>query len=161
MGIREKISKQPAVVGIVAVLVAIGAVAYSFRSMSPRNPYDSAFFTTDDGASTFTDSMDRIPPFDHHGSPAVRAWMFTCDGGKTKFVAYLERYTPEAKTKMEAALADYKSGKSHIAPSPGPNSTEVKKPQSNSPWVSQSDYQIAGQITNVKCASGIAELSLP
>ena len=44
----------------------------------------------DDG-SWFADKAERVPPFDHHGQPAVRLHLFSCDGGKTTFVGYLEK----------------------------------------------------------------------
>ena len=42
----------------------------------------SAFYTTDDGATLFTDGADRLPPFDHDGKAAVMAAVFSCDNGK-------------------------------------------------------------------------------
>ena len=61
------------------------------------------FFTDDDGKTWFPDDAKRVPPFDRNGKPAVRAHVYKC-GGKT-FVNHMERYTPEAKKKVEAIYA--------------------------------------------------------
>ncbi len=59
-----------------------------------------AYFTTDDSspdaakAALFTDSADNLPPFQKDGKTAYLACVFTCDGGKTTWVGYLERFTP-------------------------------------------------------------------
>ncbi len=59
------------------------------------------YFTTDDSspdaakAALFADSAKNLPPFQKDGKTAYLACVFTCDGGKTTWVGYLERYTPE------------------------------------------------------------------
>ena len=58
--------------------------------------------TVDDGATYFPDDANKIPPFTKDGKEAVRARVFSCDGGKTKYVAYLERITPKAKAAIDA-----------------------------------------------------------
>jgi hypothetical protein len=64
-----------------------------------------AFFTTDDGKSFFVDRFDRVPPFRKDGKTAVRAQVFSCDDGRTKFVGYLEMYAPLDKAALEDVLA--------------------------------------------------------
>lgn len=162
MGIREKIQANGAITISIVVLALIAAIAYAIHSVSPSKAYSSAFFTTDDGKTTFVDSMSRVPPFDHRGAQAVRAWVFTCDGGRKRFVGYLERFTPAGKTNFEAAMSAYNAGKTHIPPTPGPADTEVKRPGAGNPWVSQADYQKADPITNIHCPDGgKLELALP
>ncbi|HEY1686123.1 MAG TPA: hypothetical protein VGG19_15260 [Tepidisphaeraceae bacterium] len=162
MGLRETINEKTSMVTIALLVLIAGAVALTIHSVMPSNPLDGAFFTTDDGQTTFAGKIDDIPPFNHHGQPAVRAWMFTCDGGKTKFLGYLERYTSGGKAKMESGLADYKSGKTHVAPSPGPEDLEVKKPGTNNVWVSRNSHPLADQITKVNCDNGgTLDLAMP
>ncbi len=104
-----------------------------------------------------------LPPFDHDGKPAARVWMFSCDGGKTKFPGFLERYTPQAQARIEAATQDFNSGKTHVPPVTNLSDTEVKKPGPGNPWVSRANYQEAQKITNVQCpdGNGSPEVQLP
>ncbi len=154
MGIRETISQKPALAGGVGVLLLVGAVAYIVRSVMPSSAYAQGYFTTDDGQSLFTADMDTPTPFDHYGRSAYRAWVFTCDGGKTKFVGYLERYTPKARDRIAQELKEVESGARRGSPSIGPADSEVKKPGADNPWVSRSNYQAAAKITNVQCPDG-------
>jgi hypothetical protein len=64
-------------------------------------PAHQAYFSTDDGASWFTDSEDKIPPFQKDGKPAYRVYLYSCDAGATKFVGYMQRFTADAKAKIE------------------------------------------------------------
>jgi hypothetical protein len=165
MSIREAIAKRPALSTAVALIFLIGALFYVVRSTlhSPSPSAMGAYFTTDEGQTVFTDTVDHFPPFDHGGQLASEVWMFSCDGGKTKFPGFLERYTPQAKARLETALADFKSGKSHIPPAPGPADSEVKKPGPGNPWVSRANYQEAQKITTVQCPAGggSPEVQLP
>lgn len=96
MGIRESLNKRPylayAAIPLIAVAVVMGV--RSARNVEPSGIH-SGFFTVDDGNTFFSDDAQRIPPFDHHGSQAVRAHVFMGPDGK-QFVGYLEKVTPEA-----------------------------------------------------------------
>jgi hypothetical protein len=155
MSVREAIKKRPGLTTVVTLVVLASTLFYVVRSTFSSSPSAiSAYFTIDEGQTVFVDTVDHFPPFDHSGQPAYEVWMFSCDGGKTKFPGYLERYTPQAKARMESALADFNSGKSHIPPAPNPNDTEVKKPGSGNSWVSRANYQEAQKITTVQCPDG-------
>src|SRR5688500_4271377 len=107
MGLRESMNKHKgATAGVIAAVVVgvIALAAWQVRGTSSSGASGAAgqlYYTTDDGATTFTAPANLIPPFDHQGKPAVRAVMFSSDGGKTKFVGYLERYSAAAKREME------------------------------------------------------------
>src|SRR5205823_10436437 len=106
VGIRETLNQNPNVTtGLTAfiIIVAVAAIVWQIsRGNSPAggNGGERAFFTIDDGKSTFTDDVSKLPPFDYQGRPAYRAYVFVCKGGKIRFVGYLERYTKEAKAKI-------------------------------------------------------------
>jgi hypothetical protein len=105
MGIREKLnnSKKLGVgVGIGFLLLAIVVLYLTFRDTTPP-ALEKAFFSIDDGKTYFTDDIKKVAPFQHDGKEAVRAYVY--DQGGAKIVAYLERFTPAAKPKMEALLA--------------------------------------------------------
>ncbi|HWB53775.1 MAG TPA: hypothetical protein VG722_06270 [Tepidisphaeraceae bacterium] len=139
-------------IGVVVVLIAV-VLAYSIHVAFRPNPYMSASFTIDDGQTVFVDSARRIAPFDHDGKPADRAYMYTCDGGKTRFVGYLEHFTQSGKAKLVQEVADFDSGKRHSPPMAGPDDIEVRKPGPSNSWINRSDPR-AEQVVRVSCPNG-------
>jgi hypothetical protein len=108
MFIRKGISenrKLGTALGLILVLIACAAITYQFWP-AKKAKLAMAYFSDDDGATWFTDSLDHVPPFDHNGKEAVRAGIFTYDDGSKKFCAFLEKFTPEAKKQLESAIAD-------------------------------------------------------
>lgn len=101
MGIRETISKNPQIVtSITLVMIGVALLGMGVQLVCSPVPNggqpELAYYTTDDGRTFFSDVADRVPPFDHAGRPAVRAVVFTCDDGKTRFAGYLQRYSDTA-----------------------------------------------------------------
>lgn len=163
MGVRETL-RDKSVVPIAASVVVIALALYMMRNAMPASsgPRTKAYFTTDDGATHFVDSMDHFPPFDHYGKPAYRVWMYSTDGGKTMFPVYLERYTPEAKAKISAEYADYKAGKTHVPPNAQPGDTEIKKPGGGNPWVSRGNFAEAQKVLQIPAPpNSDVEVQLP
>jgi hypothetical protein len=107
VGIREKINQNPRQTTIVTAAIVLVAILFILWQACSGGPGSSgyvsskAFFSTDDGKTFFVDSSSNIPPFMKDGKMAVRAQVFTCDDGKTKFVGYLEMYTPQEKAMLE------------------------------------------------------------
>lgn len=114
MGIRETLNKNPGIATGVTIAIIVLAIAFPkygilwyippFSSVfdDTPGPITHLYYTTDDGATWFEDKADKHAPFDKDGKQAVRVYLFSCDGKKTKFVGYLERLTPDAKAKAEA-----------------------------------------------------------
>jgi hypothetical protein len=154
-GIRESLRKHSTATATISMLVAVAALGFSLRRATSGPPLAStlAFYTVDDGQSTFVEEMTRIPPFDHDGKIACRVWMCTCDGGKTRFPGYLERCTPTAKVRIEAALSTNTKGAGG-GPSVNLSDIEVKKPGSGNPWVSRANMNEAAKIMHVTCPNG-------
>jgi len=65
-------------------------------AVSTTSPSGKLFFTHDDGKTWFAAPADARVPFTHEGKLAYRAHVFSVDGGKTPFVAYLSKYSPIA-----------------------------------------------------------------
>jgi hypothetical protein len=111
MGIRESMNEHKGIsVGITTGLIAVAigfAVWYLFFSGGGQSDQVGvkAFFTDDDGKSYFLDLAEKIPPFDHNGKKAYGCYVFTNDGGKTNYVAWLYRYTDEGKQRLERIRA--------------------------------------------------------
>jgi len=116
--IRRFFEKNPWVAGVVVLLCLGGIYVFGFRG-STVTP--EAFYSQDDG-KTFYGGTYRVAPFMNNGREVAMALVYTCDGGKTKFVGYLLRYTPEGRPLMEKALANSQFNPGPFVPS------EVKRP---------------------------------
>ena len=154
-GIRDWIRSHSVIAGAMAVIVVLAALGYTLRSAAQGPPTAStkAFYTTDEGTTVFVADMSLVPPFDHNGKPAYRVWMYSCNGGKTRFPGYLERYTAQAKKRIESARASGGGGGAPLAP----GEIELKKPGAGNPWVSRADTSEAAKITNVTAPGGAGE----
>lgn len=137
MGLREKLNNNPVLASVLAgvgIVLAIGVLAWQLwpeeQTLRVGNQY---FYTEDDGATRFTDSNRKYPPFKGPtGKDAVRAHLFEFPD-KSQAVMYLSRYTPEGVRKLQAL--DEKS-RNAMDLYMSPDLTEVKKPQDPSArWV--------------------------
>jgi hypothetical protein len=159
MSIRDKLKRHPkasASIGVATLAIGIGYLVIQLFGGGGAWRRDGAFFTTDDGATTFVDSADRIPPFPHDGKEAVRAYVFEC-GGK-RFVNHLERFTPERQKLAQAAADALKAGKSPPRPPASAGQTvnwgiEFKKPGGKE-WVAGGNLAKASRLLQAKCPDG-------
>lgn len=106
-GIRQKIGEKRGVgVALGVGLILVAAVVLAVQHMpEKRADLNQAFYTTDDGQTWFEDSAYRIAPFDHEGKQAVIAQVYSYAGGGERFCAYVAKYTPAGKERLEAAIA--------------------------------------------------------
>lgn len=159
MGIRETLNKNPNVTtGVTAavVVLAIGVIIWQLwgGSNGPMGPAgaNKQYFSDDDGATYFAESATEIPPFDHNGKQAVRAMVYKCGNG-APFVGVLERYTTEAKTKLENVQKSGKPG-DVVMEDVEMTGLEVKKPKTGDKgWVKQNDPRF-GAVMRVTCPDG-------
>ena len=161
MGVRESIERHRGWAAGIAAVGILAAAVFAFRA-SASSPVTAAkaaqgYYTVDDGASFFEAPADLVPPFEHHGKTAVRAAVFTCDGGTTKFVGYLERYPATAKQQIEAAQQALKGGDQQVSPPAAAFAqVEVKKPGAGGKWVARSAGAAAAEILHVRPPPGTA-----
>jgi hypothetical protein len=126
MGIRETLNQNPqiATAGTIGIIVvALSIICYQLVCTgggAVQSGVNKLYFTSDDGATWFADDASKLPPFDKDGKQAVRSYVFTCDGGRTKFVGYLERYSPAAAEQIKK-LRDQSAAAPSGAPSGGPS----------------------------------------
>src|SRR4051794_1112455 len=160
MGLRETINEHRGVTigAAIGVVVLALLVAWQFTGTSASSSAASAqtFYSVDDGAHYFTAPADKVPPFDYQGKQAYRAVVFTCDAGKTKFVGYLERYSPAAKQQIESSRTALKKGPQDPAPPPtmaAAGVPEVKRPGAKYQWASRASAAGA-QAAQVTCPDG-------
>lgn len=142
--LREYLRVHPSI-GIAAasgvILIGTAVLWAELRGPNRVNSPSLNFYTDDDGATQFKDDATKSTPFDHDGKPAVRAYMFTCDGGGHKWVGYLEKHSDADKRKIDAGGT------------PG-GSMLVKKPGATS-WISASNFQKVQEIVSPKCPDGM------
>lgn len=156
MGIREKLNKNPAIAAALAigvVVLAVGCVLFEIHRL--RHPWGEAattgFFSDDDGATYFVDSLNRTPPFDHDGKRAVTAFVFKCRSGAA-FVGYLQRYTAKGLKELQS-------------PGPGtflePSEIQISAPLKGEKGWTATFGNAAPAILNVKCPDGSTEAPQP
>jgi hypothetical protein len=99
MGIRAYINENRQIsVAIAVVMVAAVAVETVIliqpwgHGIAPPKLIGNAYYSTDDGKSLFIDADDQTTPFFHDGKAAVKAYLYTCDGGVTRWVQCLEKH---------------------------------------------------------------------
>ena len=162
MGIRETLSENKRFgVGVAALLLMTGVVAlgYQYAAMKTNPSAPQAFYTIDEGKTLFTDTPELVPPFNHGGQQAVRAYVYECDG--KRFVAYLERFTEDARrmiAELDEAVKRAKPGDKPPAnlgqlTNARRNGREVKKP-GDANWVHAGSKEGA-RITSVQTAPGM------
>ena len=159
MTIPQVIRKNGVVSAAAFVAIAVGALLLSFLRWSgagrPALPRfsNNAFYTIDDGASLFVDDKNKVCPFDHEGHQAVLAFVYTCDGGRHRFVQYLQKYDEPAKA---AAAALQSSGGSGSAPINGILSGLLVKRPGDKKWVHMTD-RAAQDILLPVCPEGLGD----
>lgn len=167
MGIRETLNQNPgittgATIGI--IVIALGFIIYQLVGNSGPPIPTKSFYVTDDSspeaakASLFKDKIDKIPPFDKDGKQAYRAYVYTCDGGKTQFIGYLERYTADGKAKLEAARA-HPNNPNIMVIDDWSMFMEIKRP-GDTKWVKMSDSVGSAKVTDIRCPDGGTNMEL-
>ena len=155
--LREKINKNPtqtAAITAAAIVLALVFIIWQACGGGGGSGVGRSYYSIDDGKTFFVEASNKIPPFKHEGRDAVRAHVFTCDGGKTKFVGYLEMYSPQDKKMMEDAM----SGKAPPAAYAGYSGQAMVKRPGTGPqgWVplAPGTTQFYAQVVQVTCPDG-------
>ncbi|MGN6367439.1 MAG: hypothetical protein ACTHN5_04170 [Phycisphaerae bacterium] len=122
-------SKKTAVVAVVALLLAAGAVlVYNSRGTTPRAS-GLGYFVDDATGQETTRSVKDIPPVSENGKTLVREVKYSLNG-KPK-AAYYYKFTDAMKKKIEDVIAsgkdigDMEIGSGQLVRSPAPNSKWV------------------------------------
>jgi hypothetical protein len=139
MTIREAVNRHRAIVSIAAGAGISFLFGYIIYLLMPHHsvPPSKLFFSDDDGATYYKDDITNIPPYDHHGKVAVRAFVFHSSSGN--FVGYLQKYTDEMKARL---------GRGEIPMGPD-SGARFKKPGTGNPWVDSSSREFQ-DLMNVK-----------
>lgn len=142
LGVRKGLS-----VAIGCGLILVAAVSLAFQFWPQKKPNIAmTYYSDDDGQTWFEDSTYKVAPFDHNGKTAVIAEVYTYDNGDKSFCAYLAKYNPDAKKRLEAAFADAQS-KGQPPNTVGllherwfiESGMMVKRPRPNNDWLPYAD----------------------
>ena len=99
-------SRQMALALIAGGLIVAVAATLAWMHWPARQArFDQAFQTDDDGKTWYAGSMYVMPPIRHDDKDASFAQVFSYANGGKQFCAYMTRFTPEGKRKVEAAIA--------------------------------------------------------
>jgi hypothetical protein len=137
MGVREALnSHRGLTIGLALGMLSL-AVGFGIWTIFAGNETvagGTAWFSDDDGKTWFKDDPKKITPFDHNGKQAVMCFVYTKDGGKTQFVAYLMRHQLGWKEKAEGIRHSGKDANLRDRMTLMSPPMEVKKP-GDSEWV--------------------------
>jgi hypothetical protein len=155
LGIRETLNRKPAITTaatLIIIVVMLGVIVYQSWDFQRTPPPQSmrAWFTVDDGRNWFPDDAGKLPPWDYEGKPVYRVFVFTCDGGKSTFPGYLQRYTPDALRKLseQQNSGTHDSSLDELLAGPG---VEIKPPLTGDKgWMKRNDPQ-AGALLEPMC----------
>jgi hypothetical protein len=107
---------KAAILLLLIVIVAAAGYLGSFFFRAPRRPKSLAWFYNERTAALFTAVDQMIPPIDTESGAGtgVKAYIFTCgdcNDSSQRFIAFLEKMTPEGK---EAVISQIKNDKSGV-----------------------------------------------
>ncbi len=160
MSIREMLNRNAATAKAVALalcVLGVGAIGYQAMSAGPaeRPVTDEAFFTVDEGATWFADEADKLSGFEHEGKPAYRAHVYRPVGGEP-FVGYIERLTPEARSKLEGLSPNPKDRDQSAVNAILLTGREIKKP-GDTRWLKATDPGVS-KVLDIRAPDGSTDL---
>ena len=142
-------------IGGVVFIAAAAALAIFSRSdhmgSGPRSGA-MAWYTADDGKTWFADTRGKLTPFDHHGDPTYRCYVYSCNDGKTMFVGYLERFTPESTQQLQAIMTAKTPPPPDVIEQLSTAGVEIALPNTQD-WIKATDRR-AASVRNPKCPDG-------
>jgi hypothetical protein len=159
-GLRDTLQKHPRIFAGVAIGVILAAVVSCAWCLArPGMGSHKAWYTDDGGKTWFADDSRKLPPFDHDGKQAVACCVYTCDGGKTNFVSYLMRLSPEGQKEVQDLIKKQQAGDTNIRLPELPMEVELPNAGDNR-WVSISSPAGREMITPHSPTGDLSNLQL-
>jgi hypothetical protein len=112
VGVRNSLNRYPVVAAGGTLLIILAAAWFVYNQVGGSNAggVSKAYYTTDETDfsvnNLFVDHIGYHPPFMHNGKEAFLAHVYTCDGGKTRFIGYIEKFDDDSKARLDAAPHD-------------------------------------------------------
>ena len=117
MSMKGFIQKNPRTTTALVLVVAVAALAYLGMQLfsGPKRPKNPVYFYNEKTKTLFAASDRLLPPIKTESGPGtgVRAYVYTCDNFNSRsdrFIAFLEKMTPEGQQAAAQALKNDKSG---------------------------------------------------
>ena len=88
------------VLGVVSILGTYWIVRHVLANPRPLHP---VYFVNEKTGECTLGPADKFPPMAGKDGDLVWAFYFSCDGGRTRQLGYLTKYSAEAKARLEAA----------------------------------------------------------
>lgn len=155
MGIRDSLNQNPGITtGVTAAMIvlALAWIAWStFGSAWTGVDGPRLYYSSDDGKTFVPGPLAR-----RYSATGIIAHVFTCDEDKSRFVGYLERYTPEAIAAMkdrDRRLAKRGGGPEMTTLDPAIAEGRLVKKPGVGAWVNASSPAGAA-VMNVVCPGG-------
>lgn len=138
------------VLGIAVALLALRMTRSPDSAEASDGGYlaDYVWYSVDDGKNWFADKKNAFNEVQRDGKTATRCYLYTCDDGKTRFVAYMERFTPEASKTLKEIVASKSQADASKLESIMLSGVQVKKPGGS--WMPNSDSR-ALALTDPTC----------
>ena len=159
MGVRDALNRNPLLAAGATLLIIGGATWFTYNQIAHSRDGTSAhaFYTTDQTdfslKSLFVDGINNHAPFMHNGKEAYLAHVFSCDGGKTRFIGFLEKFDDDSKSQLDSA-PQKPGGRITDASSLATEAQHgviryVKKKGGD--WVPSNDEEAYDKVVNVSC----------
>lgn len=164
MGIRETLNEKPQIVTgatVAVIALALGYIVFQLTGIgsgggpSGGSVPTKAYFTADEGNTLIVDDASKLPPIEAGGQQAYRARVYSCDEGKTKFTAVVERVSENAMAELKKLT---KPGAGGSGPPPAvqgmiaQQGLEVRQPKQTK-WISVRD-PAAQALLSPRCPDG-------
>jgi hypothetical protein len=169
--LRTTINENSAAVSIVAAVIAVLAIVYIYHSASGgggsgKSPM--AYYYDTSTQQFYTYRSSRLPPLKNAQGKRtiVLAYMYTCASCKNRKIAWLEKYTKQAR----AALMSMLNAKPKPGQNPGPppfaaamygSGILVRSPVKGSQWYPINSPQGNAIQQLPRCPSGTARICMP
>jgi len=139
---------------VVGGALVVAVILYFVMGSSAKAPSSNdvkAFYLDEETGEESLHPVSQVPPLiGKSGKPTVvQAIKYSCDGGKTKKIAYLRKYTPEAKEALDRAYATQTN--------PGINARAnelVRLPEKGNEWYPVQSNEGATVTTNFPNTEG-------
>jgi hypothetical protein len=142
MTVREKLREKGTGIAVAAsmILLAVIIAGYYLWPSSSKTAYKRAFLSDDDGQTYYVGSIYDLPPIDHSGKTANVAMVY--NDGHQNFVAFLQRFKPDARKKLQDILDANKDQPQTVIGEMGAvilaGGMEIKLPGPQNKWVPSS-----------------------
>ena len=127
--------RRRTLLAVAMILVIVASCVFLYFYLQPHQTHlpIGIYYANEETGELSVQPVDAVPPLlDAAGNPVlVRTCMYSTDGGKTKTVAYYEKYSDAVKAMMAAGAQDPSKYDDRLFKA----GLLVRLPAKDSPWV--------------------------